>query len=560
MRLKIILLAVILLIVPFVNAEFIIVNSDNWIDAYSGSLYAELKQAEHRFLISERHSSLIIPLLDKNKEITVIESDRVPYIINYADTLRRKGFAAQEIKGGGKNLNLELARRSGVNSFILVDPSYGYDAISAAPYAILTSSFVVFADKYSINDVLSLLREKNAGKILLYGFLDQEVIDAVKRSYRPELITDGSRYDNNIELVKRYLQLSPAKQVTLSNGEILEAGILWSKQPVLFIGKQVVPESLINFLKISGITHGVLIGNELTQPAKQLKDMTSMIIFIKFAQGMPQQGDEAAKIQGLDFMYLPVFEPRIDLLGVRYNIAAKTIDVALQNPKDLRTYIKTTITPLSDNARLRALGDEDVRIIDADDRVAVSYSVDLTQEIAERKQLTASIYSLYGEAHNFLDRELTGIVPINIMDTDDLCEIRIKKVMFEKETQRIAVTAANTGPVNCHADAQVIDLIINDEPRTISLDEPAVIEKGQEAELRIKQRMDAVDLEDNRMVYVKIYYGEDELFLVKKTEGTFRLLVEGEKEEGRSSMLYLLLGISGIIIIYLLLRSRRKRK
>lgn len=561
MRKASLLLIAFLLLAPLASAEYIVINSDNWMDAYSGSLYAELKKADYKFLISEKHSSVILPLLNKEDDITVIESDRVPYVINYADTLRRKGFTAKDIKGGGKELNIELARRTDTNSFILVDPSYGYDAISAAPYAILTNSFVIFADKYNIDDALSLLKEKKAKNILLYGFLDQEVIDAVSYQHTPEVITGGSRYDNNIELVKRYMQQNQAKQATLSNGEILEAGILQSRQPILFIGKEIVPESLINFIRTSGITHGVLIGNELTQPAKQLKDSTQLTVFIKFAQGLPQQGgEEATKVQSLDFMYTPSYEPKIGLLAIRYNIATKTIDVALENTKDLKTYLKTTVTPLADGTRLRALGDEEVQLIDADDRTAFSYPIDLTEEIADGTELTANIYSLYGEADNFLDHELTGNIPLTIIDTEDRCDLKITGVKFEKDTQRLVINVQNTAPVDCYADAQIVDLIIKDTPKTVSIDETALIKQGQEAELRIKQRMDEVDIEDNKLVRTKVYYGEDSMFLIKKTEEVFALkIIHGEKESG-SKILYALLAIAAIIIIYLLIRSFKKKK
>jgi len=558
MRKTTILLLIITLLLASTAAakEYTIINSDSWKDIYSGAIYAQLENKDFKYLISEKHSSKITGLLRKDDKITVIESDKLPFVLNYAGTLERHGLDAETIQAGGNTLNIQLAAQAPTNSFIIIDPSYGYDAVSVAPFARLTNSYVLFADRGSIDEIMELFQRKQPQRIMIYGDVDREVIEALYQ-YRPETINVGSRYDNNIEIVKRYRQIKPTDQITISSGEILEEGTLASKYPVLFIGKDVVPDSIIQYVKNSGIDYAVLIGNELTRPAKQLKDLTGTTVFVKFAQGRPVLGEDSTQVEGLDMFYLPSYEREIELSGIRYNLATGTIDVALQNKKDLKTYLATTVSVYSGEQRIHTAGDQGVEILEGDDRKGFSYLADLSYYLAENPQLEANVYTTYGEAPNFMDLELNKRVPLQVINKEDLCEMKIQGVRFDSEIQRLVITAENTGPVNCYVDASIADLIISDETKTAILGETVLVETGQTTELKIKQRMDAVDLEDNKEVHAKLYYGEDPNFLFKKTEGTFRLEVPGQ--QGTSNT-YIILGIIAIIIIAAVCYFRKKRK
>ena len=560
MRKTTILLLFMLLILASTAAakEYVIINSDNWKDIYSGAVYAQLEKKDFKFLISEKHSSKITGLLRKDDKITVIESNKLPFVLDYAGVLERYGFNADTIKASGNTLNIQLAAQAPTSSFIIIDPAYGYDAVSVAPFARVTNSYVLFADKGSIDNILGLFQRKPPQRLMIYGDVDKELIDLLYK-YRPEIINVGSRYDNNIEIVKRYRQIKPTDQITVSSGEILEEGTLAANYPLLFIGKEVVPDSIIQYVKNSGIDYAVLIGNELTRPAKQLKDLTGTTVFVKFAQGRPVLGEDSTKVEGLDLFYLPSYKREIELSGVRYNLATRTIDVALQNKKDLKTYLKTTVSVHSGEQRIQTTGDQNIEILEGDDRKGFSYPSDLSYYLAENPNLEATIYTTYGEAPNFMDLELNKKVPLQVIDKEDLCEMKIKGVKFDSEIQRLIITAENTGPVNCHADAIIADMIISDETITATMGEPVLVEKTATAELKIKQRMDAVDIEDNKEVHAKLYYGEDPNFLFKKTEGMFKLEILGAGKT--SSNNYILIGVIAVILlIAIILYFIKKRK
>lgn len=548
------------LLIPAVNAaDYVVTNSDSWKDIYSGAIYAELQGREYKYLISDKHSSKIAAYFKKPDKITVIESDKLPFVINYADTLIGYGFDATNIKESSNTLNLQLAELSNTNSFILIDSSFGYDAVSVAPFAKLTKSYVLFADKGNIDKILDIFQRKRPQKILIYGDVDTEVRDALYQ-YTPDVIHKGSRYDNNIEIVQRYRQIKPTEQIIITSGEILEEGTLDAAYPVLFIGKEVVPDRIVSYVKNSGIKFAVLIGNELTEPARQLKELAGITIFIKFAQGRPILGADSTKVEGLDLYYLPSYEREIGLTGVRYNLATRTIDVALQNKKDLKTYLRTTVSIFAGEQRIQAVGDEQINLLEEDDRRGFSYPADLSQALASNTPLEANVYTIYGEAPNFMDRELNQRTPLMIVNKEDNCEMEIKSARFDPEIQRIILSVKNTGQADCFVDANIADLVISDETTTAALEEIAFVEKGNSAELKIKQRMDAVDLEDNKEVHARAYYGEEKDFLFKKTEGIFDLQRPGKET---TNYLFIIIGAAAILIIviaFLKFRKSRKRK
>jgi len=561
-KLTIILIISMFLLIPAVAAkDYVVTNSDSWKDIYSGAIYAQLQNKDYKYLISDKHSSKIAGYFKKEDTVTVIESDKLPFIINYADILKGYGFDATNIKESSNTLNLQLAELSNTNSFILIDSSYGYDAVSVTPYAKLTKSYVLFADRRNIDEILELFRKKSPQKIVIYGDVDAEVKEALL-PYAPDMINKGSRYDNNIEIVQKYMQIKPTDQLILSSGEILEEGTLEAEHPILFIGKDIVPDKIVSYVKNKGIKYTILIGNELTKPARQLKELTGVAVFIKFAQGRPILGTESTKVEGLDMYYLPSYERNISLTGARYNLATQTIDIALQNNKDLKTYLRTTASIFAGQTRVHTAGDENIEILEEADRRGFSYPADLSQALAENKQLDANIYTIFGEAPNFMDRELNQRVPLTIVYKKDNCEMEIKGVRFDSEIQRILISVKNIGQANCFVDANIADMVISDETTTAALSDIVFIEKGNSTELKIKQRMDAVDLEDNKEVHARVYFGEEKDFLFKKTEGIFDLQTTGKEVKNNYMMIGIIAAALLIVIIafFKFKKSKKKRK
>jgi len=177
-----------LLLVSFVSAQqepnHIISNSEDWQDVYSTMLYGSLSGRTTHFLVSNRHAPLLLNGIPADAHVWSISSEDVPFVIGYKNIIESRGMTAEEFVYS--NVNLELASQLDVSNFVVVDDSYGYNAISVAPYAVATNSYVLFADANTIDAVEDYLSSIDAvDNIIIYGHVDREVKNALE-PYNPE--------------------------------------------------------------------------------------------------------------------------------------------------------------------------------------------------------------------------------------------------------------------------------------------------------------------------------------------------------------------------------------
>ena len=260
----------------------IVINSGEWQDVYLGTYYASLSNIDSKFVISGEQSSILLPMLDRKKiNMLLIESDRKPIVFNYQTSLESIGFNVERIFFSGTALNIELAKRANAKKFIIIDGTYGYNAISVAPYAAMENFFVIFANKDNIDILYSYLKDNGVEMIIIYGYVDN-VVKTRLAEFNPVTINKGSRFDNNIELLKRYKNIT---RIILTNGEFIEESLISGKEPILLLGKDRVPDQVVEYIRGSGIQTGLAIGNELSVVGHLLKEKTNMTIFLKFGQG-----------------------------------------------------------------------------------------------------------------------------------------------------------------------------------------------------------------------------------------------------------------------------------
>jgi len=299
----------------------VIVNSEDWKDVYSTMLYGSLSGRSVNFLVSNKHATLILEAIPQNTHLWAISSKKVPFVAGYKAIMESKGYSAEEFTYD--NVNLEIAKLLDVQNFIVMDDSYGYNAISAAPYAVVTNSYVLFSDRANIGEVARFLEGRQVKKMLIYGHVDREVKDALS-TYNPEIINkEGDRFLNNIEIVKRYKQIKGANQVILTNGEFIEKELMSGAEPVVFIGTNNVPNVIRDYIKGSDIQVGVLIGNELVGTATFIRRQLGISVFVKFAQGARAQKGAISQVEALDMFYLPVYTLNLEVVSLRYNQATK---------------------------------------------------------------------------------------------------------------------------------------------------------------------------------------------------------------------------------------------
>ncbi|KYK27385.1 hypothetical protein AYK26_03945 [Euryarchaeota archaeon SM23-78] len=555
------LILILLMPICVMAQDHIIANSADWRDVYSTTLYANLLGIPNNFLTSTPHGPIVLYEIPKSRQnIQIITSADRPYVVGYESLIRGRGYENPE-ELIFNQANLELARRlPDVNKYIIIDDSYGYNAIAVAPYAAKANYYVLFADDRNIGEVDDFLSTKNVADIIIYGHVDREVRSTLAK-YDSEIINSetGSRFENNAMMVDKYNEIGSIKQVILTNGEFIEASMLSGNEPVLFIGTNNVPDEIQDYIQDRDIEIGVLIGNELIGTATFIRRQLGISVFVKFARGSRVPGGTINPVEDLDRFPMPSYTLSMSIISIVYNQATGLLEVTYSNNVDLATYFKSTITIRDDAGEtLAVVGDENPVFIDGGETKTIVYEVDLS-EAENTDNLTGEIYTIYGESKTSLEKALRGTFKIEIITVMDDADIEIVDLVYDKGRGRFLVTIENTGPVDVYVDVEIEDLWFDGEYITVSADEIEKIDVGKKKTIPINIKLEEEDLEDRRNseVTVRGIYGERKHALVKSKARTFELKL-------RKGLLWwyipLIVGFVIIIIILILLLLGKRRK
>jgi hypothetical protein len=508
--------------------DYVISNSANWQDVYSSMLYATITGSKGYFLVSARHSTLLLNQLStQSKNILLVSSRRNPYMVGYSGILGSSGFTVDEISSD--TANIDLAKRlTDVNRFLILDDSYGYNAISVAPYAALDKAYVLFTNRRNINQVYAFLKTKSIQEIIIYGQVDREVKDRLAE-FNPTMISQGDRFDDNIKINELYQKKhnelfgKTKTQVILSNGEFIEQEIMSGVEPVIFIGRSNVPDQVRQYVQDSKIEIGILIGNELIGSATFVRRELGISVFVKFAQSARQPTGPISAVEDLDRFYLPRYILSTDIYKVSYNRLANRLEVTYQNLVSLATFLKGTIT-IKWGDQTQAVGEKASAIfIDKSEFKTIIYTAKADGSPIDPMtgDITADVFAIYGESNNSMEYTLRKTVNVDVVEFTDKTAIEIVSVRYDKRKGQFLIDIRNNGKVDAFVDVELIDLLVNDELGTYGNEGVAFIKVGETKTITIDVAMTDADMKNNPKVRVRAYYGERENSLINMIEGEY---------------------------------------
>jgi hypothetical protein len=412
--------------------------------------------------------------------------------------------------------------------------------------------FVLFADDRNFNDIVDFLSEGAVNDLIIYGQVDREVKDALA-IYNPEIINLGDRFDNNIEIVKKYLELNPTKQVVLSNGEFIETSLMEGSDPVLFIGKDNVPDQIQEFIQNSDIEIGVLVGNELIGTATLVRRQLGISVFVKFAQGARTPGGSISAVEDLDRFPMPSYALDLSVFSIYYNRATGLLEVTMRNNVEIAAYYKSTINILAGD-QVIVVGDAEAIFIDGDEFKTVLYEI----EPLESDDAVAELYIIYGESPKSLEFALQGRLNIESITIMDDSVVNITGLHYDPKQGAFFVRVLNVGEVDAFVDVELTNLWINGEFVTVGGDEIISLKPGKAGLIKVTIELSEEDIADrrNKEVNVRALYGQRENALIKLTKGVF----EFEVKSLRSGVWTYVLILVVIILIFLILFARRRKK
>jgi archaellum component FlaF (FlaF/FlaG flagellin family) len=525
------------------GVEKIVSNSADWRDVYSTMLYASLIEKQPGlFLTSAKHGTIMLYAIPQGTNGTLVISSRSqPYTINYKSLMETQGYTnVEELVTNTANIDLakRLSNENNIRKFIIVDDAYGYNALSAASYAVVDKYYVIFANERNIATVDNFLAGARPEKILIFGQVDEAVKTRLAK-YSPETINQGDRFDNNIEMTKRYLKVKPTSQVLMSNGEFIEASIMSGDNPVIFIGKGAVPPQIADYIKEANFQVAVLIGNELINSATAIRRQLGISVFVKFAQGSRTPTGPIANVEDLDKFPMPTYGVDLGVYSMMYNQATNSLWVTYKNKAGIGVYLKGTIT-LTDGTNRKVVGDEAPIFIDKNQYKTLTYDV-----VLESDNITAALYTLFGEGKKSLENVLEAQMVVERIEILDAAMINITDVSYDRNEKQFIITVENTGSVDSYVSIEALDLYINGEYVTISSPEVVLIKPGKKVKIFLDAVLSDTDIENNPVVKIKGYYGERENSLIKTVYGEYAFKFK--------SIDYVTYGLILLIIILILL-------
>lgn len=532
--------------------DYVVSNSANWEDVYSSILYANLRGINSDFLVSTSHGSILLDGINKNYELLIVSSKNDPLVFNYPALSRSKGFnSVEEIEVSSANLEL-INQLPNIRNFIVVGDSYGYNSMAVIAYALATNSWVFLANRVNIDEIDSILSTKTIDNLLLYGYVDSEVTETLSK-YDPEIINSGDRFEDNIEIVKKYSEVGSINQIILSNGEFIEKEIMQGKNTLLFTGRENVPNKIAEYIKSSDIEIGVLIGNELIGAATNIRQSTGINVMVKFARSARERIAGVSPVEGLDLFYIPVPNLNISVYSIKYNKATSRLEITYKSDSNMPAYLRGTITLITSSGTIRVGDLDEVFIAPGDFKTVVYEGVTISGEEA-----SAEIYVLYGESPSSLDRVLQGTYDVEIVNIIDRCNIDIRWIKYNQQENTFIVKLKNTENIECWASVELKDLLINRLTQTIGTETPEKITPERSKKIFIYEILTESDLKNNNFVRVVTYYGEKRDSLVNTKE--IRMELNYQRFNPLTYVIFILIFVILIFIIFFIIARRRERK
>jgi hypothetical protein len=535
-----------------VQASTMLINSKDWKDVYSGMQYGFLTGTDPKFLVSEKHSTLILNDISQAEPVEIYSSRKNPWVFGYASTVKARGFE-QSGEVVFDSLSIELAKRlPDIKNYIIIDDSYGYNAVAVAPYAIVSKSYVLFADRTNINEILSFLNSKtDLNHIIVYGNVDRNVRDGLA-GFNPEVINkDGDRFANNVEIVKKYKLISDKTQVLMTNGEFIEADLMSGEYPTLFIGVDNVPDKIKEYIQNSNIQVGVLIGNELVGTATVVRRQTGISTFVKFARSARNPTGPVAQVEGLDIFRLPKYDLSIAITAARYNSVTHQMEFTMRNNVELATYYKATYT-ITSGAQSITVGDLDPIFIDGGDEKTLVYDID---PIVGTEDINVKAFVIYGESKDSLERAFEQVLVAERVTIYDDSSIAIKKITYQKDKKRFVLELENLVDKEVYAKTEVVDVMVLDERKTFGSADIVKIPPNGKKNSIIEAELVEEDFVNNENVRARAYYGLRENALAKIVEGQFELVISS-----MNLLIYLPIVVIVVLFILLILAAKKKKR
>ena len=556
MKVFYVLLGALLLAYVACAEDVVVSNSAHGIDVISSISYANAKDVDFQFLVTQQGAAENVLKVGSGKEVLLIQSDVNPVSATLVNDLETRGNTVETITSSDPlATNLELAERSGATKFIIVDTTYGYNAVSVMPYAAITKAFIIMADADNAQDVAVFVKGAGAQSVIQYGYLDDAVKTALGNSIT-EVIDTGSKYQDNLKIVGKYLEETGTKQAILADGSFIEASMAKGDDPVILISA-LIPNEVRDYILNSGINTLVLIGGDLAAAVDSMRQSLKnsgkeVSVFVKFGQATP--GLDTG-VKQLDTFPMPSYPLDLTIKSVSYNEAGSVLEVTYTNNVNAVAYVMANIDIKVGGQTVRTIGDTEPLLVTKSGEKGAQYALDLA---GLEGDIYAEVRAKYGTTPTSFEKVAAGSYLVTKISIADNSALNVTRLFYDKSAKQLLLTVKNTGAVDVYYLPK-FDLQTKDGAKEFTPEVVQSLSAGKSKDVIFSGvELSDSEVKQNAQVAVHVDYGSREAFLTKLVDKA--LALEVSKVEGGGDYTTLIVALVIVVCALLAVMALKKKK
>ncbi|NQZ85809.1 MAG: hypothetical protein HRU03_08875, partial [Nanoarchaeales archaeon] len=431
-----------------------------------------------------------------------------------------------------------------------------YNLLSSIGFALSKDAYVIYLNEgFNNNYNLDENYIKNSyfvGSSITNTF--SEVLDKYPNSGK---VVYSDKYELNQQVILKINEEQKVDNVILTPGDILEKDILNGNSPVLLIGKNQVPNSVINFINDMDFESALIIETKDLQNAKLIREKTGIEVLVKISKatvyGNPSN-DKALKRDKLEIFKIIPKESKLNIIDIIYNKATGEFILRIENRGESEAYFKSGLF-------IENLDGDVIATVGSDEILRLLPSESISQKIIfdENKFLNNEINIIgeifYGESEVSIDKKVEKKMGLEFVSILDNSEIEIENVVYDFETKRFITSIKNVGEKASYVTVKFKDLLVDDELKDL-VSKELKIQPNEIVEFKLKVYMNEISLADNEQINIYVKYGEKSGILIKdKLENHDYIVIKNSMFSGliiggdNSSILRLVLFIVVICVV-----------
>ncbi len=526
--------------------EYVVANSKDWKDVYLSSMYSAFNDREVVFFTDLIDSKLKTQGISQDSKIYIHESKNQPVVKNYKSYLKVNGYSNYEVLlyDDYSDLQEQLWEEYESESYLVLDPEYGVEALFLSAYAIQRDLAPVFLDENNKDQVFDIVRNSDS---IFVGHFPVRTISGF----------EGEKYvgwfDKNMEDMSSKIGESYSSEwgVITSPARVVPSTIV--KDDPLFVFYGDVGETA-QFIKNSGIERFEVIGGNMADIAKDIEKETGkdLKLLLRYGKTITNVQQLKGQVMDLDTIEFPYPIPGLQIVDVFYYPGMNTLAMTLENTGNTRVMFYSNLETGGE-----AFSDENIHAVEPGSRITIPYSETdsdgravITTQYDYRLPLRHSIES--GNGDPFVERN------VGSLDFVDDSRIILTTQTYDDENGMIIIGLKNP---NSH-ELRVFGEFVLDEDNVIA-SETETINAGSEGELIIPTPyLTWDDISDKNHTLI-LYYGKD-YTIIKEThrvslEKVENLITARLTEFGAASWIVVVLIVVGIGLFFLWKRRKNQK-